>query len=771
MGDLDAATVEPARMIAVGRAAVFPALALLTAYLIFIGGGWAGIYWVQLRILSLALGSALLVTWGVVAWRDASWRPRSRLTAVLVVGLGAMLVSTAFSRQPRLGFDYLAYAVLLVAFYVFLVRVLAHPFFRGRFMDLVAMLAAVLGIAYVVQVVGTWIEWWGLIGGFAPPPLRPAFAGLGYGNPNAVMAVSILLTAPAVAHVGFGSRRRAAISSVLVGLALFCTIASGSRAGWLGLGLATVATLAVWLIEPGHRAQVMRALRSGPRRWTTLAAVVTAVLLGTFVAPGIIARIVGGGGESVRLGFFQASVRIFAESPFLGTGPGTWAAERATHTTAALDDYYVPHAHDVYLQTAAELGVLGLIAGAFALLLIARLVLRAIRSRDRARAVMGWAAAFAVAYASAHQLLEFFPGSPAILAALAVPIAWLDAHDGDEPLVERGQAAARERWVGVVGPAALVVSLAWLGFSEGVALVHREAVAAIDGADSETALAMARRAASADPDIPAYQFTLGLAAMNAGDPQEALSAYAKAAEVDDFPESWLGLAMAQIETGDQAGARVSLERGLRLGRRYPTVAIAAGQLYARLGDDGAAQAAYLDAVAVAPSLFGDPGLSGLIRPTAIDDLARAAIARLGSTAGAVDVALELGDRDRATALATTFVSGDRDLLDVVIPAWFGDPEAVDALADLARRRPQDLVVQDWAGRVAARSLDPAATGTYRRIADISLYPFSGIGSETRLVPPGDPRAGGDITIYGAFLYRRPTPYNMLPASLVGLRNA
>src|SRR5439155_6688500 len=216
MGDLDAATVEPARMIAVGRAAVFPALALLTAYLIFIGGGWAGIYWVQLRILSLALGSALLVTWGVVAWRDASWRPRSRLPAVLVVGLGAMLVSTAFSRQPRLGFDYLAYAVLLVAFYMFLVRVLAHPFFRGRFMDLVAMLAAVLGIAYVVQVVGTWIEWWGLIGGFAPPPLRPAFAGLGYGNPNAVMAVSILLTAPAVAHVGFGSRRRAAISSVLV---------------------------------------------------------------------------------------------------------------------------------------------------------------------------------------------------------------------------------------------------------------------------------------------------------------------------------------------------------------------------------------------------------------------------------------------------------------------------------------------------------------------------------------------------------------------------
>ena len=69
-----------------GRTLAFPALAALTAYLIFIGGGWAGIYWLGLRVLSLGLGVALLVAWFVVAWRDPSWRPSSRIGSGIGTG-------------------------------------------------------------------------------------------------------------------------------------------------------------------------------------------------------------------------------------------------------------------------------------------------------------------------------------------------------------------------------------------------------------------------------------------------------------------------------------------------------------------------------------------------------------------------------------------------------------------------------------------------------------------------------------------------------------
>ena len=54
---------------------------------------------------------------------------------------------------------------------------------------------------------------------------------------------------------------------------------------------------------------------------------------------------------------------MFADSPLLGLGPGTWAARRIAYTEPGELDFVTPHAHDVYLQTAAELGIVGLAVG------------------------------------------------------------------------------------------------------------------------------------------------------------------------------------------------------------------------------------------------------------------------------------------------------------------------------------------------------------------------------------------------------------------------
>src|SRR4029079_12454138 len=204
--------------------------------------------------------------------------------------------------------------------------------------------------------------------------------------------------------------------------------------------------------------------------------------------------------------------------------------------------------------------------------------------------------------------------------------------------------------------------------------------------------------------------------------------------------------------------------------RYPTVAIAAGQLYGMLGDTASAKDAYVAALVLVPSLFGDPHLRDLVQPLTVDELATASSASLDGSTGAVQLALELGRRPDAEAAARRLAPEERALFDLVIPAWFGDRSASDQLSAVAHRQSQNLVTQEWAALVAAHagSLDEASR--YRRIADIGLYPFSAIGTATRRVAPGDPRAGGDISIYGAFLYRRPTPPNMLPVSLWGLRN-
>ena len=46
-----------------------------------------------------------------------------------------------------------------------------------------------------------------------------------------------------------------------------------------------------------------------------------------------------------------------------GAGPGMWAASRIAYTLPSEGDEYVPLAHNLYLQTLGELGLVGLAAG------------------------------------------------------------------------------------------------------------------------------------------------------------------------------------------------------------------------------------------------------------------------------------------------------------------------------------------------------------------------------------------------------------------------
>src|SRR5437588_284844 len=83
-------------------------------------------------------------------------------------------------------------------------------------LNLVVLLAIFIGAWYIQAVVAKWIEWWGLVGRIAAPPLRPEFEYLTFGNPSAVLTMSVLLTIPAIVWVGFESRARAILSAALV---------------------------------------------------------------------------------------------------------------------------------------------------------------------------------------------------------------------------------------------------------------------------------------------------------------------------------------------------------------------------------------------------------------------------------------------------------------------------------------------------------------------------------------------------------------------------
>jgi O-antigen ligase len=736
-------------------------VALGIVYLLFLGGGFQGIYSVHLRVVSLVAICVTLVAWLAFAWRHPAWRPTTAIWPAFVVGFGAMALSTLTSPTPRLGLDYLAYAVLLTGLYLLLVRLWADPFTNVRLGVLTVATAFGICLAYIGVVGARWIEFWGLVGAIRTPPLRPLFEGLSYGNPSAVLTVALLLVTAAVAYMGIDSARRRTVVAVLIVLVCVVILMTGSRAGWLAVPAAFAITSIVWLLVPDHRTQVRELLRDRRIAIGVGAVLVVGVVIAAFLAPVILLR-ASAGGEEGRATFFAAAIRMFAAAPLTGVGMGGWAADRIAYTKEGEIDYYIPHAHDLYFQAAAELGIVGLVAGAIALGCLIWLIAGALRDDDAVRRRFGWASLFGLAYFGIHQFLDFYPNMPAALFAFALPIAWLDStarRTVGQDRVRVGPLAARVGRVALF--AGVIVAVATLAWSESVALKADGAVGAANRRDWEGALPLIQAAAREDPALPSYAFTLGLVSAALGDLPAARREFETAANGDQLPEAWLDLAAIQLREGDPSAARETLSKALRLGVQQPANDVAAAWMYLRMDDPGAATASLAEAIAKIPSLAGDPYLAA---DPGFATIRADAVARALATAdedAAWEIALVSGDPATARSLAGQLVRDDRVLAETVIDAWGGSQPAVAALDALARQRALDRGTLSWAARVARRSKDDEAAARYQRWGAL----IGGItAAETRIVESreaGDPISGSNTGFHSQYVYRRPAPTDHL----------
>jgi O-antigen ligase len=293
------------------------------------------------------------------------------------------------------------------------------------------MLGLVLGLAYVGWVLLLWIEWWGLVGDLRPPPLRPLYLGLTWGNPSAVLTVQVLLLAIAAAGLGFATRGARITLAVLSVITVLAIIFSGSRAGWIAVSGAVVIVGGAWLAfaawsRRGSGTGISRLLAHREVRLGLLVAILLAIVLGVVFAPGIWARFEDGG-DGGRPVYYAAALRMFADSPLVGLGPGTWAARRAAYTESGELDFVIPHAHNIYLHTAAELGVVGLVVGAIAFICVGWLAFVAIRGSDPIRRRWAWAAVFIFVYLAIHDLFDYYANMPSVFLLAAIPVAVLDA--------------------------------------------------------------------------------------------------------------------------------------------------------------------------------------------------------------------------------------------------------------------------------------------------------------------------------------------------------
>jgi hypothetical protein len=340
---------------------------------------------------------------------------------------------------------------------------------RLRQEDQEILLAGVIGIGLLVALTG----WLGVAGragswAFQAQGLWRASSTLTYPNATAAVlaAVSLVVLGRLVATPGSVSLAVAA-AGLLAGLA-----ATMSRAGAFGLVVGLVVLAGLGGLRATARAAVgpvagalvamlcllpsmpaaspprpalalvglgvglaLAALVARLQRWPAYA------LLGGVLAAGVAGLLASGGGvggaaQTVaqarvnlaspdRTGALHAALRLVAQHPLTGTGPGHADLRWKGHDHGSQLFTYV---HNEYLQVAAELGLVGLVLLAILLVAIARLLWRA---RATGRSDATWAGVVAAAAAFAiHSGFDFVWHLPAIVLTMTLLVgAALPAPD------------------------------------------------------------------------------------------------------------------------------------------------------------------------------------------------------------------------------------------------------------------------------------------------------------------------------------------------------
>jgi O-Antigen ligase len=267
-----------------------------------------------------------------------------------------------------------------------------------------------------------------------------------------------------------------------------------------------------------------------------------------------------------RLPLWEAAVRIYETQKLRGTGAGTYQQYYFRYRTEA---QYVTDAHSLYLQSLAELGLVG-----FALIaLVVFGILGGLAARIRGPGRALYAALFAVALAWAvHQAFDWDWQMPAVTLGLFMlsGLALARPRDGRAGLsgLPAGRTLVALGWL-VLAVTPLLVSTSYARLrNSGQALKHGNCVSAKREAISSLSLSAKR---------PQAYAIVGVCDLEQGFAQAAVPAMAEAEALE--PESWeqhYWLAVAQAAAGIDPHAEI--RRALELDPLEAGVRHAVGKL-------------------------------------------------------------------------------------------------------------------------------------------------------------------------------------------------
>jgi putative inorganic carbon (hco3(-)) transporter len=291
--------------------------------------------------LGKVVPALFVASWIAVRVQERRWPARHPVHAPIAALAFVVVASTAVNVTSPYALEYMIRWLPFLAVTVALLDVVA----REVPVRLVAV-AAVTGA--LVAAGGALISFFVLDEARASGPLE---------DPNDLAYVIVAALPLLVVAVSRLRHRRWAISLVaVVAVVLILGMAvTLSRGGMLALGAA-----ALWLVA--RKVVPVKAVAA------VVLAALAAVLLAFVVAEPLMARAldqksyVAGSNVDSRSFRGQIAARILAEHPVLGVGPGGFRSEYAGVSRNAEPAEQTPVAHNMYLEVAAELGLVGFAA-------------------------------------------------------------------------------------------------------------------------------------------------------------------------------------------------------------------------------------------------------------------------------------------------------------------------------------------------------------------------------------------------------------------------
>ena len=509
-------------------------------------------------------------------------------------------------------FEVELYSIVYLLVFIFVVDSLHNWWKHEHWENALLNLAIIFSVLNLALVVYWWLNWTAISGdSFSTPPFGYRLPGLFLKHPNYESAF-LNLVAPIVLIRALQSTRWTKRVGWAAVFALFLIVEffTSSRAGWLALFVGCGTTLMLFGLP------ILKRGRTELLRLISFLKTAKGVLLVVLILAGAIsfgfiflwqANVTGHAPiSSARLGIWAIGWNIFRTAPILGYGPGSFHVLSAVETQIP-PGFYLVHAHNLFLQVAAEGGIVGililaLIAG-FGFHAFIRAWRKASSSRrNRLAAYAGTTVAMVV-----HHLFDFAFEAPLytisflIIAALAV----YDVRENSFTLSPR-------KWGIPILFALVAVYLLGSIYTLRDSNLYFNGVQLARDNQWEEGAGLICQAADGNIEQSLYDFQCGLAEATFAMRQEENNRVASAAfhisrglDHDPFwPVHWANLASLEWSLGHHSKGLELMEKAVDLAPRNSTFAMNLGLMYEQTGNTGAAQSAYRQAILMDPWLIG-----------------------------------------------------------------------------------------------------------------------------------------------------------------------